>query len=157
LGAYSEWLFRTRICLSRSKAKVEVPPPWPGSPDPVPAQAVAYFRALEKASPKIRLLDVGKTAMGKPMIYAVITSQENMGRLDRYKEIARKLSLARHITDAEAHSLASEGKAIVYIDGGLHATEVAPAQQDLQLAYDLITSQDPSVQSIRESDILVLG
>ena len=44
-------------------------------------QALEYFRALEKSSPMIKLFEMGKTAMGKPMIYAVITSAENMAKL----------------------------------------------------------------------------
>jgi len=82
-------------------------------------QAIEYFRALEQASPMIKLFEIGKTSMGKPMIYAVITSEENMGKLNLFKEISKKLSLAKGLTDDEARRLAAEGKAVVYIDGGL--------------------------------------
>src|SRR5438128_8182419 len=50
-------------------------------------QAIEYFRALEKASPLIRLEEIGKTSMGKPMYCAIITSAENMKKLDRLREI----------------------------------------------------------------------
>jgi hypothetical protein len=119
-------------------------------------QAVEYLKELEKASPMIKLFEIGKTSMGKPMIYAVITSAENMANLDHYKEIAKKLSLVKGLTDEEARSLAAEGKAIVYIDGGLHATECAPAQHNIQLAYDLLTSGDPDIKLILDNVILVL-
>ena len=58
-------------------------------------QAIDYLQALEQSSPKIKLFEMGKTSMGKPMIYAVITSAENMARLDRFKEIAKRLALAK--------------------------------------------------------------
>lgn len=119
-------------------------------------QAIEYLRALEKASPMIKLFEVGKTAMGKPMMYAVITSTENMGKLDRYKEISRRLALAKGLTDKEARRLAAEGKAVVYIAGGLHASEVAPAQEKLQLAYDLLTSEDSDTRLIRDNTIFLL-
>ncbi len=99
-------------------------------------QAYEYFKALEKASPKIKLFELGKTSMGKPMIGAIITSVENMGRLDRFKEISTELALAKGLNDEEAHRLAAEGRAVVYIDGGLHASECAPAQHNIQLARD---------------------
>jgi hypothetical protein len=105
-------------------------------------QAVTYFRQLEQATPLIKVFDLGKTSMGKPMIYAVITSQANMARLDRYKEITRKLSLVTGVGADEARALAAEGRAVVYIDGGLHANECAPAQHLIQLAYDLVTGDD---------------
>jgi hypothetical protein len=83
----------------------------------------------------MKLFEIGKTTMGKPMIYAVISSEENIANLDRYKEISKQLSLAKGLTDEEARGLAAEGKAVVYIDGGLHSTEVAPAQHNFELAW----------------------
>ena len=119
-------------------------------------QAYKYFRALEQASPMMRVFEVGKTPMGNPMIYAVITSQANMARLERYQEITRRLSLVKGLTDDQARALAAEGKAVVYIDGGLHADECAPAQHNLQLAYDILTGDDPATRAIRENVILIL-
>ena len=119
-------------------------------------QAIEYFRALESASPMIKLFEIGKTGMGEPMIYAVITSADNMANLDRFKELSRKLALIEGLTDEEARRLAAEGKAIVYIDGGLHASECAPAQHNIQLAYDLLTSEDPGIRFILDQTILVL-
>ncbi len=119
-------------------------------------QALEYFKALEKASPMMKLFEIGKTSMGKPMICAVITSPENMSNLDRYKEISRKLALVKGLNDETARNLASEGRAIVYIDGGLHATEVAPAQHNIELAYDLLTSKNPNTKLILDNTILLL-
>src|SRR5512137_2879983 len=62
-------------------------------------QAYKYFRTLEQASPMMKVFEVGKTPMGNPMIYAVITSQANMARLERYQEITRRLSLVAGLTD----------------------------------------------------------
>lgn len=119
-------------------------------------QAIEYFRALERASPMIKLFEMGKTSMGKPMIYAVISSAENMAKLDHFKEISRRLALVKGLTDEEARRLASEGRAVVYIDGGLHATEVAPAQHNIQIAYDLLTSQDSDTRLILDNVIFIL-
>ena len=119
-------------------------------------QAIQYLKALEQASPRIKLFEMGKTSMGKPMMYAVITSAENMAKLDRLKEISRRLALVTGLTDEEARGLVAEGRAVVHIDGGLHGTEVAPAQHNLQLAYDLISSEDTDTRLIRENTILLL-
>lgn len=119
-------------------------------------QALEYFRALEKSSSMIKLFEAGKTEMGKPMIYAVITSAENMAKLDRFKEISKKLALVKGLSDEEARRLASEGRAVVWIDVGLHASECAPTQHSFQLAYDLLTSENPDIRLIRENTILVL-
>jgi hypothetical protein len=119
-------------------------------------QAYKYFKSLEQVSPMIRIVEVGKTPMGNPLIYAVITSQANMAKLDRYQEITRRLSLVRGLTDDQARALAAEGKVVVYIDGGLHADECAPAQHNIQLAYDILTGSDPATRAIRDNVILIL-
>ena len=56
---------------------------------------------------------------------AIITAPENFAKLARYKEISKHLAKGEGLTDEQARALAKEGKAVVWIDGGLHATEVA--------------------------------
>ncbi len=119
-------------------------------------QALEYFRALDQASPMLTLHEIGRTTMDQPMIYAVISSAENMAKLEHYKDISKKLALVDGLTEDDARQLAAEGKAIVYIDGGLHASEVAPAQHLAQLAYDILTENDARTQLVREHVILVL-
>jgi hypothetical protein len=119
-------------------------------------QAYKYFKALEQASPMIKITEIGRTPMDNPMIYAVITAQANMAKLERFREITRQLSLVKGLTDEQARALAAEGKAVVYIDGGLHASECAPAQHNIQLAYDLLTGTDAATRAIRENVILIL-
>jgi hypothetical protein len=119
-------------------------------------QAVAYLRLLEQASPVIKIFEMGRTSMGKPMIYAVITAQANMSRLDRYKEISRRLPPVKGVSEQEARTLAAEGKAVVYIDGGLHASECAPAQHLIQLAHDLVAGEDPATRLVLDNVVTIL-
>jgi hypothetical protein len=119
-------------------------------------QAIAYLKRLAQSSDRIKLFDMGKTSTGQVMTYAVISAPENMARLDRYKAIAAQLSRGQGISTEEAARLAAEGRAIVYIDGGLHADECAPAQHNIQLAYDLVSAKDPKTLRILNDVILVL-
>jgi hypothetical protein len=119
------------------------------------AQAIDYFKRLAQSSDRIKLFDMGKTSMGQTMTYAVISSPQNLASLDKFKQTLRTLSLAK-TSAAEAAKLAREGKAIVYIDGGLHASECAPAQHNIQLAFDLVSAQDPKTRRILDDIILVL-
>lgn len=118
------------------------------------AEIVSYFQALERTSDRIRLAEFGRSSGGRPMYVAFLSSPANLARLDRYREISRRLALGQASED-EARRLAAEGKAIVWIDSGLHATEVAPVQHAPHLAYRLITEETPEVQRIRERVILL--
>src|SRR3954452_21063147 len=86
-------------------------------------QLVAWWKKLAAESDRMKLVDMGPTAEGRRQYMAVISSPENLKKLDRYKEIARRLTLAEGLTEQQARDLAREGKAIVWIDGGLHASE----------------------------------
>src|SRR5262249_46664417 len=117
----------------------------------------AYFRKLAASSDRIKLISVGKTTRGLDWEIAIISSPENLARLDKYKEIAGRLARGRGLSDETARALAREGKAIVHLDGGLHSTEVAGAQHTIQLAYNLVaTKGDPEIDSILNNVILML-
>ena len=73
-------------------------------------QLTAYWQKLAKESNRAKLVSIGKTAEGREQWMMILTSPENHKRLDRYKEIARKLALAEGLTDDEARKLAAEGK-----------------------------------------------
>jgi hypothetical protein len=105
-------------------------------------QLTTYWTKLAKASDRVHVVDIGKTAEGRPVLMAVITSPANYAKIDRYRDIARRLALAEGVSDADAHALASEGKAVVWIDGGLHATETLGAQQLLEHVWQMASRND---------------
>ncbi|MGD2120103.1 MAG: M14 family metallopeptidase [Gemmatimonadota bacterium] len=119
-------------------------------------QAMGYFELLASQTDRMLVLDMGETTAGRRMKYGVVSSAENLRRLDHFKELNRRISLPRGLSDQEAQALAEEGKAFVWIDGGLHGTEVAPAQLLPQLAYDLVTGDDRQMEMIRENVIALL-
>jgi zinc carboxypeptidase len=114
-----------------------------------------YLQKLDKESDRLKVVEIGKTAEDRPMYMGIITSPENQKKLDRYKEISRKLALAEGLTDDQAKALAAEGKAVVWIDGGLHATEVLGAQQLIETTYQLVSRTDPETTRIL-NDCIVL-
>jgi hypothetical protein len=119
-------------------------------------QISEYFTRLAAASDRMTLNEIGNTAEGRPMMLAVISSEENLRQLDRWKDIARRLAMAEGVSDQEARRLAQEGKAVVWIDGGLHATEVAHGQHTSLLAHHLVTSEDDEVRKIRDETVILL-
>ncbi len=92
-------------------------------------QLEAWWKKLATESDRMKLVEIGKTEEGRSQYMAILTSPENQKKLAHYKEISRKLAMAENLTDEEAHALAREGKSVVWIDGGLHATEVLGAHQ----------------------------
>src|SRR5438309_7930645 len=96
-------------------------------------QLEAYWRTLVRESPRMVLREIGKTAEGRPQLMAIITAPENHKRLARYEDIARRLTRAEGLSDGQAHALARDGKAGVWIDGGGRASERRGARQLMEL------------------------
>jgi hypothetical protein len=102
-------------------------------------------------------MEAGKTSQGRTMYFALISTPENLAKLDRYREIWQRLAHPQGLADAEAQALAREGKALVHIDGGLHATEVAGPQHTPLLAYDLISkANEPTTHAMLDNVIVML-
>lgn len=118
-------------------------------------QFIDYWKKIDAESDRMVVQEIGKSAEGRPQLMAIITSPENFKLLDRYKEIARKLAMAEGLTDAEARALAKEGKAVVWFDGGLHATEVLGAHQLIETSYQLVSRNDEETLRILKDDIIL--
>jgi len=116
---------------------------------------VKYWNKLAGESDRMILQEIGKTEEGRPMVMAILTSPENHTNLEHYKSIAAKLALAEDLNEAQVRVLAAEGKAVVWIDGGLHATEVVGAQQEIELVYQMVSRSDPETIRILDNVILL--
>jgi hypothetical protein len=125
-------------------------------------ETIKYFKTLDAASAKMTLVPMGTSTQGRTFYVALISTERNLAKVDRYREIARRLASPEGLSEEQARMLAREGKAIIHIDGGLHSTEVAGPQHTLQLAYDLLTAhptepgRDEQVQRILDNVILML-
>ena len=129
----------------------------PTSTSPPFEESIGYFQQLDAATDRLELRQVGRSSFGRPVYIALISSAENLANLDRHREIALRLAHPRGLTDDEARALADEGRALVHIDGGLHASEAATHQHTIQLAYDLVTGgDDPETRAILDNVILML-
>jgi hypothetical protein len=118
-------------------------------------QYVEYLSKLDQQSERMTVVEIGKTEEGRPELTAIITSPENQKKLTQLKEINRKLALADGINDDQARQLARDGKAVVWIDGGLHATEVLGAQQLIETIYRLNSRTDAETLRILNDDIVL--
>jgi len=117
--------------------------------------ALKYWRLLDKESDRMILENIGTTAEGRSQYMAVISSPRNLEKLEYYRNISQKLALAKDITEDEARRLAKEGKAFIWIDGGLHATEVVGSHQLIETVYRMVSRNDEETLRILDDVILL--
>jgi len=114
-----------------------------------------YWETLAAESPRMTLQSIGNTAEGRTQLMAIVTSPENHANLDRYREISASLGRAEGIDEDQARALAKEGKAVIWIDGGLHATEVLGAQQLMETVWQFVSGSDDETLRILD-DVVIL-
>src|SRR5215467_4282759 len=68
-------------------------------------KVVGYFNALAKASDRIKVEELGKTADGRPFVAATISDAATLKNLTRYREIQQRLADPRKTSAAEAEKL----------------------------------------------------
>ena len=114
-----------------------------------------FVRKVDAASDRVTTQVIGKTAEGRDQLMAIITSPANHKLLAKYQGISQRLAHAEGLTDAQAKALAAEGKAVVWIDGGLHATEVLGAAQLAETIYQLASRTDAETLNILNNVIVL--
>jgi len=120
-------------------------------------QSIAYFKRLAAASNRVKLIEVGKTSFGRTITVALISSPENLARIDQIRRTNQRFAHPEGMTDAEARRLARDAKVMVDISGGLHASEIAGSQHTPQLAYELLFHADePRNKTILDNVVLFL-
>ena len=71
------------------------------------SQLEAYWKRLARESDRLRLVDIGRTEEGRTQWMAIVSSPENLQKLDHYRDVSRRLALAEGVTDVEARALAA--------------------------------------------------
>lgn len=119
------------------------------------SQTEAYFKKLAQQSDRILYQVIGKTEEGRDQPMLIVSSPENLAKLSHYKNISQRLARAE-LAEQEAKQLAKEGKSVVWIDGGLHATETVGMHQLIEIAYLLASRNDEETLNILNNCIVLL-
>jgi hypothetical protein len=120
-------------------------------------QAEAYLKTLAAQSDRTKLVEIGKSGFGRSQYMMIVSSPENIKNLEKYRAISERLAKAKDLTDDQARALAKEGKAVIWIDGGMHASESIHAQALLQGIYSMVSRTDPEAMRFLDDVIILFG
>jgi len=118
---------------------------------------VAYFRALDTASDRVKVREIGRTTNGAPFIVAFISSPANLARLPALGNIQRQLADPRLVRDStKAAQLMRLGRVFVLVTSSIHSTEVGGFFSPLEVAYRLATGTSPEIRAILDRTVVML-
>lgn len=115
---------------------------------------VNYYRTLASKSPRVKVIEIGKTDEGRECVVVFVGSEESIRDLETYRQDLAQLADPRNISDAEAKKIVASAKPIYHVMGGLHSGETGPPEMLMELAYRLATEDTPLIKSIRDHVIV---
>jgi len=120
------------------------------------ADVTRYFRALDEASPRVKVFDLGVSDEGRPMIVVAIADSATIERLEQYRGITAALADPRRLSSDSAQRLIAAGKPIYYATGSIHSTETGSPEMLMELGYRLAVEDTPFIRQIRDSIITLI-
>lgn len=120
-------------------------------------QAQAYFKALAKASPRVKYFAIGKSEEGREIAMIAIADEAGIKNLEQLKSATALLGDPRKVDAARAEKLIVSGRTIYYLNAGLHSDETGSTESVLELAYRLAVSEQPMIREIREKLVVLVN
>jgi len=118
------------------------------------ADVLKYYRALEKASPRVKVQSIGRTDENREMVTVYVSSDDNIRNLAQNQANLAKLADPRGLTAEQIRQLIATTKPHYHLMGGLHSGETGPSEMLMELAYRLVTETSPLINQIRSNVIV---
>lgn len=118
---------------------------------------IKYLQKIDGQSARLKMIQIGESPLNKPMYIAAVSSAENISRLDSLKIINKKLALDATLSKRDLQRMVQNGKVFVLLTMSMHSDEVGPSQATPQIVYDLITSDDDTInQQLAEVVLMIV-
>ena len=118
------------------------------------ADIVKYYRALEKASPRVRVETIGKSDEDRELVVVWVSSDDNIKNLQKNRDSLAKIADPRGLSPAQITQLIATTKPHYHLMGGLHSGETGPSEMLMELVYRLATETSPLIKQIRENVVV---
>ncbi len=124
----------------------------PGERISSPDEVLRYFAALAEAAPeRFRVVEYARSWEGRPLVYGVLTSAENMGRIEA---VMSDLQALGNGTPPEA---LANVLPVTWLTYGVHGDEISSSDAALVLAYHLLASEgDELVDAILANSVVII-
>jgi len=119
-------------------------------------QVVDYLRTLAEASPRITLDEYGKTYEGRPLIYLVVSSEENQSNLEEIRQNNLRLANTTELSRSEAEALITSQPVITSMSYNIHGNEASSTEAAMQVAYRLAAAQDEETLDILDNSVIIM-
>jgi hypothetical protein len=117
---------------------------------------VRYYDLLGRTSPRMKVVNMGKTSEGRPFYALFISSPANLAKLEYYRGINARIADPRGLSVDSLEALTKVGKAVILQSMSMHSTEIGGSQMAVELVYDLLSRQDDEAKRVLDNVIAIM-
>jgi hypothetical protein len=120
--------------------------------------AIKYFEALAQAAPdRVILKEYARSWQDRELIYAVISSPQNLEKIESVKAGMQRLSDPRDTDERSASNIIPGQPAVTWLSYGVHGNEISSTDASMLTAYHLLASRsDPRVAEIMRNTVVII-
>ena len=120
--------------------------------------AIRYFEALADAAPdRVQIVEYAQSWQGRELIYVVLSSTENMARIDQIRAGMQSLRDPRQTSADEAAAIIANQPPVTWLSYGVHGNEISSTDAAMLTAYHLLASRgDERVPEIMNDTVVVI-
>jgi hypothetical protein len=116
------------------------------------------IQSIAQAAPdRVRVFDMGLTNEYRMQHLVVISSPENIARLDEIKANLKRLSDPRGLSADEAQRLVSTTPVALWLQYTIHGNESASFEAMMQIVYQLAASNEPATLDILKNSVALIN
>ncbi|MBX3097058.1 MAG: hypothetical protein KF812_09365 [Fimbriimonadaceae bacterium] len=116
-------------------------------------EITTYYQQIAEASPRVQIGSFGKTWEGRDLTYAVVSTPDNLRRLDEIQKANRRLVFeADQVADSQTESM----PIVVWSGYGVHGNEPSGPDAALLVLYHLAAG-GREVEEMLRNMVIVLG
>ena len=120
------------------------------------AQIDAYARLLAEQSERVELVEYGESFEGRPLLYLVIASPENLANRDEIQAGMARLADPRDLNAAERDRLISELPAVAWLAYSIHGNESSGSDAALAVMYHLAADRSDTTAALLDDLVVIV-
>ncbi|MGE5418959.1 MAG: M14 family zinc carboxypeptidase, partial [Chloroflexota bacterium] len=116
----------------------------------------SYLQKVSSSSPMVKVVEIGKSPMGKKMFMALVSSEKNIRDIEKLRAINRELALNPDLSETKQNEYVKNGKVFFLATLSMHSTEVAPSQAIPLIVHKLVTTTDQNLKKYLDDVVYMI-
>jgi hypothetical protein len=121
-----------------------------------PEQVLAYAQAVAEASPRVQLFEYARSYEGRPLVYLVISSPENLARSAEIKAGMAALADPRGLDAARRARLVEDLPAVAWLAYSIHGNETSGSDASLAVIHHLAADRSEATRRLLDELVVII-